>query len=302
MRRPNLKPTDLRPDGPLAAALRGQAEEAHSEGADRSVNPRTVRSIFLSDIHLGTRACQAEQLLSFLRHYESSYLYLVGDIVDFWAMSRSIHWSRNQNTVVQKFLKRARHGTRVIFVPGNHDEVLREYVGTSFGDIELVQEHIHVAADGRRYAVLHGDEFDQVTRHHRWVAILGDVAYNLLVRLNAWLSLARRTLGISGYWSLSGYAKRKVKSAVGFIYDFEDSVMHAVRDRGLDGVICGHIHSAAIRDIGGLIYINCGDWVDSCTAIVEHHDGRMELIHWLAESPQTANPQLERLLQAVGAE
>ena len=229
MRKPKLNPTDFRPDGPLAAALRGQAEEAHSGGADRSVNPRTVRSIFLSDIHLGTRACQAEQLLSFLRHYESSYLYLVGDIVDFWAMSRSIHWSRNQNTVVQKFLKRARHGTRVIFVPGNHDEVLREYVGTSFGDIELVQEHIHVAADGRRYAVLHGDEFDQVTRHHRWVAILGDVAYNLLVRLNAWLSLARRTLGISGYWSLSGYAKRKVKSAVGFIYDFEDSVMHAVR-------------------------------------------------------------------------
>ncbi len=283
MRRPKLNPTDFRPDGPLAAALLGQVEEAHSDGADRFVGPRTVRSIFLSDIHLGTRACQAERLLSFLRHYESSHLYLVGDIVDFWAMSRSIHWSRNQNTVVQKFLKRARHGTRVIFVPGNHDEVLREYVGTSFGDVELVQECVHVAADGRRYAVLHGDEFDQVTRHHRWVAVLGDVAYNLLVRLNTWLSLARRTLGISGYWSLAGYAKRKVKSAVGFIYDFEDSVMHAVRDRGLDGVICGHIHSATIRDIDGLTYINCGDWVDSCTAIVEHHDGRMELIHWVAE-------------------
>ena len=242
-----------------------------------------VRAIFLSDIHLGTRACQAERLLSFLRHYESQYLYLVGDIVDFWAMSRSIHWSRQQNTVVQKLLKRARHGTRVIFVPGNHDEVLREYVGTSFGDIELAQEHVHVAANGRRYAVLHGDEFDQVTRHHRWVAVLGDVAYNLLVRLNAWLSLARRTLGISGYWSLAGYAKRKVKSAVGFIYDFEDSVMRAVRDRRLDGVICGHIHSAAIRDIDGRTYINCGDWVDSCTAIVEHYDGRMELIHWITE-------------------
>ena len=185
---------------------------------------------------------------------------------------------------MQKFLKRARHGTRVIFVPGNHDEVLREYVGTSFGDVGLVKELIHVAADGRRYAVLHGDEFDQVTRHHRWVAILGDVAHNLLVRLNAWLSLARRTLGISGYWSLAGYAKRKVKGAVGFIYDFEDSVMHAVRERGLDGVICGHIHGAAMRDIGGLIYINCGDWLDSCTAIVEHYDGRMELIHWITEA------------------
>ena len=299
MRRPKLNPTDFRPDGPLAAALLGQAEEGRSEGSDQSSGVRSVRSIFLSDIHLGTRACQAERLLSFLRHYESSHLYLVGDIVDFWAMSRGIHWSRSQNTVVQKFLKRARHGTRVIFVPGNHDEVLREYVGTSFGDVELVQEHVHVASDGRRYAVLHGDEFDQVTRHHRWVAVLGDVAYNLLVRLNTWLSLARRTLGISGYWSLAGYAKRKVKSAVGFIYDFEDSVMRAVRARGLDGVICGHIHSAAIRDIDGLTYINCGDWVDSCTAIVEHHDGRMELVHWVAE-PLAGTAASELALQSAG--
>lgn len=243
-----------------------------------------VRSIFLSDIHLGTRACQAGRLLSFLRQYDSEHLYLVGDIIDFWAMSRGIYWSRQQNTVIQKVLKRARRGTQVVFVPGNHDEALREYVGTSFGDIQLVQEHVHVTADGKRLAVLHGDEFDQVTRHHRWVAILGDVAYNLLVRLNTWLSLARRTLGISGYWSLAGYAKRKVKGAVSFIYDFEDSVMRAVRDRGLDGVICGHIHSAALRDIDGLTYMNCGDWVDSCTAIVEHHDGRMELINWIGEA------------------
>ena len=261
-----------------------------------------VRSIFISDVHLGTRACQAERLLSFLRHYDSEYLYLVGDIVDFWAMSRGIHWSQQQNTVVQKVLKRARQGTRVIFVPGNHDEALREYVGTSFGDIDLVQEHVHVAADGRRYAVLHGDEFDQVTRHHRWVAILGDVAYHLLVRLNVWLSLARRTLGISGYWSLSGYAKRKVKSAVSFIYDFEDSVMRAVRDRGMDGVICGHIHSAAIKDIEGMTYINCGDWVDSCTAIVEHHDGRMELVNWIAEPRQAADAHADLTLEAVNAD
>jgi UDP-2,3-diacylglucosamine pyrophosphatase LpxH len=245
-----------------------------------------VRSIFLSDIHLGTRACQAGRLLSFLRQYDSEHLYLVGDIIDFWAMSRGIYWSRQQNTVIQKVLKRARHGTQVVFVPGNHDEALREYTGTSFGDIQLVQEHVHVTADGKRFAVLHGDEFDQVTRYHRWVAVLGDVSYNLLVRLNTWLSLARRTLGISGYWSLAGYAKRKVKGAVSFIYDFEDSVMRAVRDRGLDGVICGHIHSAELRDIDGLTYMNCGDWVDSCTAIVEHHDGRMELINWIGEAPE----------------
>ena len=274
---------------------------AHTKGVSNKV-PK-VRSIFLSDIHLGTRACQAERLLSFLRHYdESEYLYLVGDIVDFWAMSRSIHWSQPQNTVVQKVLKRARQGTRVIFVPGNHDEALREYVGTSFGDIQLVQEHVHLAADGRRYAVLHGDEFDQVTRYHRWVAILGDVVYNLLVRLNVWLSLARRTLGISGYWSLAGYAKRKVKSAVSFIYNFEDSVMRAVRDRGMDGVICGHIHSAAIKDIDGLTYINCGDWVDSCTGIVEHHDGRMELVNWIAEPLQAADPHADLALEAVNAD
>lgn len=269
---------------------------------EKSVPPQKprVRSIFLSDIHLGTRACQAGRLLSFLREYDSERLYLVGDIIDFWAMSRGIYWSRQQNTFIQKVLKRARHGTQVIFVPGNHDEALREYVGTSFGDIQLVQEHVHVAADGKRYAVLHGDEFDQVTRHHRWVAILGDVSYNLLVRLNTWLSLVRRTLGISGYWSLAGYAKRKVKGAVSFIYDFEDCVMRAVRDRGLDGVICGHIHSAELRDIDGLTYMNCGDWVDSCTAIVEHHDGRMELINWIGEAADAEEDPSELALEAAG--
>jgi UDP-2,3-diacylglucosamine pyrophosphatase LpxH len=239
-----------------------------------------VRSIFLSDIHLGTRACQADRLLSFLKHYESEYLYLVGDIVDFWAMSRGIYWSPQQNTVVQKILRKARHGVKVVFVPGNHDEALREYVGTSFGDIALVMEHAHTGADGRRWLLLHGDEFDQVTRYHKWVAILGDVSYNLLVRLNVYLSWVRRTLRIPGYWSLAGYAKRKVKSAVSFIFDFEDSVVKAVRARGFDGVICGHIHAAAIKDIDGIAYVNCGDWVDSCTAIVEHADGRLELVHW----------------------
>jgi UDP-2,3-diacylglucosamine pyrophosphatase LpxH len=241
---------------------------------------RAVRSIFLSDIHLGTRGCQAERLLEFLREHEAEHLFLVGDIVDFWAMSRGIHWSSQQNTVVQKILRRARHGEQVYLIPGNHDEALREHVGTAFGDIRVIAEHVHVAADGKRYLVTHGDEFDQVTRYHRWVAVLGDVSYNILVRLNGWLSWLRRHLRRPGYWSLSGYAKRKVKQAVSFIFDFEESVVRAVRERQLDGVICGHIHSAAIRDIDGVRYINCGDWVDSCTAIVEHADGRMELIHW----------------------
>ncbi len=239
-----------------------------------------VRTLFLSDIHLGTRACQAGRLLDFLREYPSECTYLVGDIIDFWAMQRSIHWSPAQNTVVQKMLRRARHGERVVFIPGNHDEALRDYFGIAFGDIEVAAEAIHETADGRRFLVIHGDEFDQVTRHHRWVALAGDLGYEWLVRLNVWLSWMRRKLGIAGYWSLAGYAKRKVKTALNFIFDFEDSAIHRARERGLDGVICGHIHWAALHDLNGLTYVNCGDWVDSCTAIVEHFDGRLELIPW----------------------
>ncbi len=248
-----------------------------------------VRSIFLSDIHLGTRGCQAERLLSFLKHHEAENIFLVGDIIDFWAMSRSVCWTPAQNTVVQKVLKRARHGVMVLFVPGNHDEALREYDGTAFGDIRIVNEHIHTTADGRRLLLTHGDAFDQVTRYHKWVAILGDMTYNFLVRANGWLSWVRRTLKITGYWSLAGYAKRKVKSAVSFIYDFEESVVKHVKDRGLDGVVCGHIHAATIRDIDGVTYMNCGDWVDSCTALVEHMDGRIELIEWKEEAASLAD-------------
>ena len=239
-----------------------------------------VRSIFISDIHLGTRACQAERLLDFLRDHTSDHLYLVGDIIDFWGMARGIHWSQAQNTVVQKMLRRARHGEQIYLIPGNHDEALREYVGTAFGDIRIAAEFVHTTADGRRLLITHGDEFDQVTRYHRWVAVLGDVSYNMLVRINVGLSWLRRRLGWSGYWSLAGYAKRKVKSAVNFIVDFEESVIRAARERGLDGVVCGHIHSAVIREADGISYINCGDWVDSCTAILEHTDGRMELLEW----------------------
>jgi UDP-2,3-diacylglucosamine pyrophosphatase LpxH len=254
---------------------------------------RQVRSIFLSDIHLGTRACQADRLLDFLKAYDADYVFLIGDILDFWAMKRrGVYWSTAQNTVVQKVLKRARHQARVVFIPGNHDEAAREHVETSFGNIRVVQDYEHVAADGKRYLLLHGDEFDQVTRYHRWIAILGDHAYAMLVRLNVGLSWLRRTLGIPGYWSLAGYAKRKVKSAVSFIFDFEAAVARHARERGVTGVICGHIHAAAIREIDGITYINCGDWVDSCTAIVEHFDGRMELIVWAKKGPAQDMPAL----------
>lgn len=266
------------PVGFAAAHARRLHPAAESPGAFLSQDVKRVRSIFLSDIHLGTRGCQAERLLDFLREHEAEYVFLVGDIIDFWSMNRGIHWTPAQNTVVQKVLRRARHGEQVFLIPGNHDEALREYDSTAFGDIQVVNEYIHTLADGRRFLLVHGDEFDQVTRYHKWVALLGDIAYNWLVRANAWLSWCRRRLGRPGYWSLAGYAKRKVKTAVSFIFDFEDSVIHAARERGVDGVICGHIHNATLREIDGLVYVNCGDWVDSCTAIVEHHDGRLELV------------------------
>jgi UDP-2,3-diacylglucosamine pyrophosphatase LpxH len=260
-----------------------------------------VRTIFLSDIHLGTRACQADQLLSFLREHEAEHVYLLGDIIDFWSLGRAIYWPPEHNTFIQKMLKRARHGTKVVFVPGNHDEALREYIGTHFGDIEVVRDVVHTTADGRRLFLMHGDEFDQVTRHHRWVAVLGDMAYSLLLRLNAVLSWIRRKMHRSGYWSLAGYAKRKVKGALDFIYGYEESVAHHVRQMGLDGVVCGHIHSAVIKDIDGVTYINCGDWVDSCTAIVEHVDGRLELVHW--SEPQVDAAALAReQARAAGVE
>lgn len=259
-----------------------------------------VRSVFISDVHLGTRACQAGRLLEFLRAYPAEYLYLIGDIVDFWAMARDVVWTPAQNTVVQKVLRRARHGEQVMFIPGNHDEALREHVGIRFGDIRLEREWVHTTADGRRFVLLHGDEFDQVTRHHRWLAVLGDRGYNLLVAANVWLAWIRRKLGIAGYWSLAGYAKRRIKTAVSFIGDFEQSVARSVRERGLDGVICGHIHAAAIREVDGIAYVNCGDWVDSCTGIVEHHDGRLELIHWSEPAvPQAIDEELAAIAAGV---
>ena len=262
-----------------------------------------VRSIFLSDIHLGTRACQADRLLDFLRAYRSENLFLIGDIVDFWAMRRTIAWTPAQNTVVQKILRRARHGERVVFIPGNHDEALRDYLDISFGDIEICGEHVHTLADGRRFLLLHGDEFDQITRHHRWIAVLGDVAYDLLVRANMLLSLIRRRFGMRCYWSLAGYAKRRVKKALQFIFDFEESALHAARQRGLDGIICGHIHSAVIRECkDGTVYVNCGDWVDSCTAIVEHPDGTLELVSWGGiEPPIEVGEMTPRLSKELAA-
>jgi UDP-2,3-diacylglucosamine pyrophosphatase LpxH len=244
---------------------------------------KRIRSLFLSDIHLGTRACQAQRLLAFLREYESEYLFLIGDIIDLWALKRSFYWPAAHNTVVQKILRMARHDTKVYFVPGNHDEAIRQYAGMSFGAVEIVEDHVHTTAAGKRLWIMHGDIYDQVTTCHRWVSVLGDMSYTTLVHLNRLLSLSRRKLGIGGHWSLADYAKRNVLKAVAYIGDFEKVAAHATQQKNLDGVVCGHIHTAAMKSFDGIQYYNCGDWVDSCTALVEHSDGSMELMRGTPE-------------------
>ncbi len=240
---------------------------------------RRFRSIWISDVHLGTRGCKAALLLDFLRRTESEYLYLVGDIVDGWRLRRSWYWHQSHNDVVQKVLRKARKGTRVVYVPGNHDEALREFLDLHFGGIHVVGEAVHETADGRRLLVIHGDAFDAIVATAGWLAILGDRAYNAAVALNTWYNHVRVALGYP-YWSLSKYLKLKVKNAVNFITAFEHAVAAEARRRGLDGVVCGHIHKAEIRDVDGIVYCNDGDWVESCTALVEHHDGTLEIVEW----------------------
>src|SRR5262249_21913050 len=244
-----------------------------------TVGPRRFRTIFVSDVHLGTRGSQAEQLLDFLRHHEADTIYLVGDIVDGWQLKYSWYWPQAHNDVVQKILRQARKGARIIYVPGNHDEFLRNYYGTHFGGIEVVENAIHRGTDGRRYLVIHGDLYDVVIKHARWLAYFGDYAYDIALLLNRLFNGVRRALGFP-YWSFSQWLKLKVKNAVSYIGDYERTLAAEARRHDADGVICGHIHHAAIHDHFGIRYINCGDWVESCTAIAEHDDGRFEIIHW----------------------
>jgi UDP-2,3-diacylglucosamine pyrophosphatase LpxH len=250
--------------------------------------PRRYRTAFISDIHLGTRGCKAEFLLDFLRETEVEALYLVGDIIDCWRLRRSWYWPQAHNDVVQKLLRKARKGTRVFYIPGNHDEPLRDYTDMQFGGVTVLAEAIHVTADGRRLLVLHGDEFDGIVKYARWLALLGDWAYRTMLHLNHWFNLARRHLGYP-YWSLSAWLKQQVKDAVKYIDDYERAVAEEARRRGVDGVVCGHIHKAEIRRIGGLLYCNDGDWVESCTALVEHADGHLEILRW-AELDRVARP------------
>jgi UDP-2,3-diacylglucosamine pyrophosphatase LpxH len=255
-----------------------------------------VRTLFISDVHLGTRTTQAERLLELLRDCEATTIYLVGDIIDFWRVRRRAHWAQAHNDVLQKLMRKVRKGARLVFIPGNHDECLRDYAGMHFGGIEIRMNAVHTTAAGKRYLVMHGDEFDVVVRAAKWLAFLGDRGYELALWLNNPLNWVRRHLGL-GYWSLSAYLKYRVKSAVAFIGAFEEAVATEARRAGVDGVICGHIHHPSDRRFAGIHYLNCGDWVESCTAIVETHAGELRVIHW---SDQTDDRPLETLLDRAG--
>lgn len=237
------------------------------------------RSLFISDIHLGARAAQAETLLDFLRLHDADTIYLVGDIIDFWRVRRGPIWPQSHNDVLQKLLRKVRKGARIIYIPGNHDEGMRDYCGMTFGGIEIHRDIIHHAADGRSYLVMHGDEFDVVVRYAKWLAFLGDRSYEFALWLNFPLNWVRRRLGF-GYWSLSSYLKLRVKSAVNFIGEFEHALAEEARRRHVDGIVCGHIHHAADRPLAGVRYLNCGDWVESCTALAEDDSGHIHVIRW----------------------
>jgi UDP-2,3-diacylglucosamine pyrophosphatase LpxH len=259
------------------------------------------RAIWISDVHLGTPGCQAKFLLDFLKHNESDTLYLVGDIIDGWRLKKSIYWPQSHNDVVQKILRKARKGTEVVYVPGNHDESVRQFLGLSFGEIKVVPEAIHTTADGRKLWITHGDLFDGVMQYAKWLAYVGDNLYSLILYFNRYLNLLRVRMGMQ-YWSLSQYLKHQVKNAVSYIADFEMIMAREARLRGCQGVVCGHIHKAEIRMIDNLLYCNDGDWVESLTALVETHEGKLKIVHWpriLDDKPVIEEVMVEQMSLSI---
>ena len=250
-----------------------------SEETGRHAHPTFYQTIWISDTHLGTSACKAEFLLDFLKNHESKNLYLVGDIIDGWQLTKKWYWNQLHNDVIQKVLRKSRKGTRVVYIVGNHDEGLRKFLGISLGNIQVVNEVEHTLRDGRRFLILHGDLFDGIIRNVKWVAHLGDFLYVRMITINNTFNRVRRKLGFP-YWSLSQYLKQRVKKAINFVTDFENAIANEAKRRGFDGVVCGHIHKAEIRDIGGVLYCNDGDWVESLSALVETKAGELKLIHW----------------------
>ena len=258
------------------------SETKKTNKAVKKTKGKQYRSIWVSDVHLGTQNCQAAYLEDFLKKNQCYNLYLVGDIIDGWSLKSNFYWPQTHTNVIRKVLTKAKRGTQVFYVTGNHDEFLRKFVDyeLEIGNIRVVNEVVHETADGRRLLITHGDMFDVITRYHRWLAFAGDKAYDALMVLNRWQNKARARIGMP-YWSLSAFVKHQVKVAVNFISEFEEALAYECRKRKLDGVVCGHIHHAEIRDIEGVTYYNCGDWVESCTALVENMDGSMEIVHWV---------------------
>ncbi len=254
----------------------------------REPSKTRYRTIFLSDIHLGTRGCRADLLLEFLKHHTCDQLYLVGDIIDGWRFKTGFYWPQAHTNVMRRFLTLSKRGTQVTYVTGNHDEFLRKYSDMEIGNIQLVDEAVHRSRNGKRFLVVHGDAYDVVTRYHRWVALLGGLGYGVLLALNGQLNRWRARFGY-GHWSLSAWVKYRVKRAVSFVSGFEQVVSHDCRQRGFDGVVCGHIHHAEITDYDGIRYMNCGDWVESCTALVEDERGEFHLIRWADEMNASAH-------------
>ncbi len=242
--------------------------------------PLSFRTVWISDIHLGFRGCSADHLLNFLHSIDCEFLYLVGDIIDLWEMKKRMYWPQSHNNVVRTILGKAKHGTKVVYVPGNHDELLRDFHDMTFGNVHITEDAIHTNADGRRLLVTHGDKFDSVVRCSRALAILGTRLYDWLLKANYVVHGVRRRLNLP-YWSLAGFLKHKVKNAVQFISNFEQVVAYEAARLGVDGIVCGHIHRPEITKLNNVMYCNCGDWVESCSALVEHHDGSLELLRWV---------------------
>jgi len=256
---------------------------------------RRVRALFISDVHLGMKTIQLHRLLDFLKKHDAEMIYLVGDIVDGWRLQKKWRWPKEYNELAQILLDKAANGARIIYLPGNHDEFMREYLGTYFGEIEFIDRVVHTSLEGQTYLVIHGDQFDVVVRHAKWLAHVGDWAYNFALRTNVVINWGRRRMGLS-YWSLSAWAKQKVKGAVSIIGRFEEALAYEAKQSGVDGVICGHIHMADMHDRLGIQYINTGDWVESCTAIAETLEGEFELIKWTEVPPAIKKSRKERRL------
>ena len=271
----------------MATVLRHPAMDDHATATrpPRRGAIARVRTLFISDVHLGSRGCQADRLIDFLRHHEAETLYLVGDIVDGWRLQSGWYWPKAHNDVLHELLRLAVEGRRLVYVAGNHDEFLRDYAGSTFGNVDVVEHALHRGIDGREYLIIHGDHFDLVVRHARWLALLGDWAYGAALAFNAYINRIRGRLGLA-YWSFSAWAKLNVKNAVNHIGRFEEVLCAEAERHHAQGVICGHIHHAVMHDDFGVRYINTGDWVETCSGVVEHYDGRFEIIRWAAQPRQ----------------